>query len=248
MQFQTTKETIAPTTLALATGKPHGIANDGGSWKRNWVPRTLLKKGEDLGSEQVNVNSGGEVDAAIDGNGNDPTASGVGHGVIPELCQGVCVPIEQDWRVIFGLGQVDNTFGHNIIALSEMSNRHLASRDILLALLLLLLLDGVGTGNHIFLSLSFALADIITNRDIFTVLRVDWFHGWKKYSVGGAGCCCDASAATAAAVSAVAVSVDDGRTTFVACDTGRSRHENNNKTIRCNNATRRCSKRSSRIL
>jgi hypothetical protein len=72
-----------------------------------------------------------------------------------------------------------------------MSNRHLASRDILLALLLLLLLDGVDTVNHIFLSLSFALADIITNRNIFTVLRVDWFHGWKKYSVGGAGCCCD---------------------------------------------------------
>jgi hypothetical protein len=195
MPIQTRKESIAPTTLAYATGKPHGIANDGGSWKRNWVPRTLHKKGEDLGSEQVNVNSGGEVDAAIDGNGNDPTASGVGHGVIIELCQGVYVPIEQDKRVIFGLGQVDNTFGHNIIALSEMSNRRLASRDILLALLLLLLLllllDGVDTVNHIFLSLSFALADINTNRDIFTVLRVDWFHGWKKYSVGGAGCCCD---------------------------------------------------------
>ena len=190
MQFQSSKETRAYTELVLATGKPHGIANDGGSWKRNWVPRTVLKKGEDLGSEQVNVNSGGEVDAAIDGNGNDPTASGVGHGVIPELCQGVCVPIEQDWRVIFGLGQVDNTFGHNIIALSETCNRHLSSRDILLALLLLLL-DGVDTVNHIFLSLSFALTDIITNRDILTVRRVDWFHGWKKYSVGGAGCCCD---------------------------------------------------------
>ncbi len=116
MQFQTSKETYAYTNLVSATGKPHGIANDGGSWKRNWVPRTLLNKGEDLGSEQVKVNSGGEVDAAIDGNGNDPTASGVGHGVIPELSQGVCVPIEQDWRwrVIFGLGQVDNTLGHNV--------------------------------------------------------------------------------------------------------------------------------------
>jgi len=51
------------------------------------------------------------------------------------------------------------------------------------------------------------------------------------------------AASAAAAVSAVvAVSVDDSRT-VVACDTGRSRHENNNKTIRCNNATRRCSKR-----
>jgi hypothetical protein len=35
-------------------------------------------------------------------------------------------------------------------------------------------------------------------------------------------------AVAAAAVSAVAVSVDDSLT-FVACDTGRSKHENNNK-------------------
>ena len=94
MQFQTTKETQAYAVPVEVTGKPHGIANDGRSWKRNCVPCTLLNKGEDLSSEQVNVNNDGEVDAAIDGNGNDPTASGIGHGIIPELCQGDRVPIE----------------------------------------------------------------------------------------------------------------------------------------------------------
>ena len=167
MQFQTTEETRAYNALVLATGKPHGIANDGGSWRRNWVPRTLLNKGEDLGSEQVNVNSDREVGATIDGNGNAPTASGVGHGVVPEQCQGVRVPIEQEWRVIFGLGQVENVFGHNIVALGEMSNCHLA--------LLLLLLDGVDIAKCIFLFLFMAWA--VTNGDIFLFLLVQGFRG-----------------------------------------------------------------------
>ena len=169
MQFQSAKETNAYHALLLGTGKPHRVANDGGSWRRNWVARTLRNKGEDLVSEQVDVSSGGEVDATVDGNGNNPTASCVGYSVIPEQCQGFCVPIKQDWRVIFGRGHLDNVFGQNIISLSEMSNRHWASLDLVPALLPLLLLR-----RDIFLSLFSAL---ITNGVIIFTFLVEGFLG-----------------------------------------------------------------------
>lgn len=86
--------------LTLGTCEAHGIANDGGKWKRNRIASTFATQNLVQKLISFDVNSGWMVDSTIAWNGKGPNRCCVGHSTIPKLRQGIR-NVELDLTTLF---------------------------------------------------------------------------------------------------------------------------------------------------